>query len=80
VLVKFIPFRHIRNKLGLTLKTLNHWASRKEYASKALLSDEQIISLIEDGLYNPAFNADDVDTDMLKSFASRRRSSETGVI
>ena len=40
----------------------------KEYAKKASLTDKDIISLIQDVLQNPEFNADDVDTDMLKRF------------
>jgi hypothetical protein len=40
----------------------------KEYAKKALLTDKDIISLIQDVLQNPEFNADNVDTDMLKRF------------
>ncbi len=49
----------------------------KEYASKALLTAKDIIALIQDVLHNPEFNADDVDTDMLKRFA-RRTSTPTG--
>jgi hypothetical protein len=42
----------------------------REYASKASLNAKQIKSLIEDVLRNPAFNAADVDTDMLKRFSA----------
>ena len=41
----------------------------KEYAKKASLTAKDIIALIEDVLHNPDFNANDVDTDMLKRFA-----------
>jgi hypothetical protein len=41
----------------------------KEYAKKASLTAKDIVSLIQDVLHNPDFNADDVDTDMLKRFA-----------
>ena len=40
----------------------------KEYASQASLNAKQIVKLIEDVRHNPAFNADEVDTDMLKAF------------
>jgi hypothetical protein len=42
----------------------------KVYASKASLNAKQIKTLIEDVLRNPAFNAADVDTDMLKRFSA----------
>ena len=41
----------------------------KDYAQKASLTVKDIIALIEDVLHNPNFNADEVDTDMLKRFA-----------
>ncbi len=41
----------------------------KEYAKQASLTAKDIIALIQEVLHNPEFNADDVDTDMLKRFA-----------
>jgi hypothetical protein len=41
----------------------------KQYASKASLTAKDLIGLIQEVLHNPEFNADDVDTDMLKRFA-----------
>ena len=38
----------------------------KDYASASSLTANNIKRLIEDVLYNPDFNADDVDTDMLE--------------
>ena len=52
----------------------------KEYASKASLNAKQIKSLIEDVLRNPAFNADDVDTDMLKRFSASIDSGDLEII
>jgi hypothetical protein len=42
----------------------------KEFASKHSLNASTINSFIKDVLKNPAFNADDVDTDMLHTFGS----------
>ena len=42
----------------------------KDYASASSLNARDIKRLIEDVLHNPAFNADDVDMDMLERFAN----------
>ncbi len=42
----------------------------KDYANKASLTANDVIALIENVLHNPNFNADDVDTDMLKRLAN----------
>ena len=52
----------------------------KEYAKKASLTAKDIIALIEDVLHNPNFNADDVDTDMLKRFADSIDSGDLEII
>jgi len=52
----------------------------KEYASKASLTAKDIIALIQDVLHNPEFNADDVDTDMLKRFADSIDSGDLEII
>ncbi len=52
----------------------------KEYASKASLTAKDIIALIQDVLHNPEFNADDVDTDMLKRFADAIDSGDLEII
>ena len=52
----------------------------KEYASKASLKAKDIIALIQDVLHNPEFNADDVDTDMLKRFADAIDSGDLEII
>jgi hypothetical protein len=52
----------------------------KEYASKVGLNAQQIKALIEDVLHNPAFNADDVDTDMLKRFSAAIDSGDLEII
>ena len=52
----------------------------KEYAKKASLTAKDIIALIEDVLHNPDFNADDVDTDMLKRFADSIDSGDLEII
>jgi len=52
----------------------------KEYASKASLTAKDIIALIQDVLHNPEFNADDVDTDMLKRFADSIDSGDSEII
>jgi hypothetical protein len=52
----------------------------KEYASKVGLNAQQIKTLIEDVLHNPAFNADDVDTDMLKRFSASIDSGDLEII
>ncbi len=41
----------------------------KDYAKKASWEAKEIEALIEDVFHTPNFNADDVDTDMLKRFA-----------
>jgi hypothetical protein len=52
----------------------------KQYASKASLTAKDIIALIQDVLHNPEFNADDVDTDMLKRFADSIDSGDLEII
>jgi hypothetical protein len=52
----------------------------KEYARKASLTAKDIIALIQDVLHNPEFNADDVDTDMLKRFADSIDSGDLEII
>ena len=52
----------------------------KHYASKASLTAKDLIALIQDVLHNPEFNADDVDTDMLKRFADAIDSGDLEII
>ena len=52
----------------------------KQYASKASLTAKDIIALIQEVLHNPEFNADDVDTDMLKRFADSIDSGDLEII
>jgi hypothetical protein len=52
----------------------------KQYAGKASLTAKDIIALIQDVLHNPEFNADDVDTDMLKRFADSIDSGDLEII
>ena len=52
----------------------------KQYASKASLTAKDLIALIQDVLHNPEFNADDVDTDMLKRFADSIDSGDLEII
>ena len=44
------------------------------------MNAKDIVALIEDFLHNPAFNADDVDTDMLKWFADSIDSGDLEII
>ena len=52
----------------------------KDYASSSSLTANDIKRLIEDVLYNPDFNADDVDTDMLERFANSIDSGDLEII
>ncbi len=52
----------------------------KEYAGKASLKAKDIIALIQEVLHNPEFNADDVDTDMLKRFSDSIDSGDLEII
>jgi hypothetical protein len=52
----------------------------KDYASKASLNANDLKALIEDVLHNLNFNAEDVDTDMLKRFAASIDSSYLEII
>jgi hypothetical protein len=52
----------------------------KQYASKASLTAKDLIGLIQEVLHNPEFNADDVDTDMLKRFADSIDSGDLEII
>jgi hypothetical protein len=51
-----------------------------DYAKKASLTAKDVIILIEDVLHNPNFNADEVDTDMLKQFAYSIDSGDLEII
>ncbi len=52
----------------------------KDYANKASSNANDLKALIEDVLHNPNFNAEDVDTDMLKRFAASIDSSNLEII
>lgn len=52
----------------------------RQYAQKASLTAKDILALIQDVLHNPDFNADDVDTDMLKRFADSIDSGDLEII
>jgi hypothetical protein len=52
----------------------------KEYAKSASLNARDIIRLIEDVLHNPNFNAEEVDTDMLKRFADSIDSGDLDIM
>jgi hypothetical protein len=52
----------------------------KNYANKVSLNANNLKILIEDVLHNPNFNAEDVDTDMLKWFASSIDSGDLEII
>ena len=51
-----------------------------DYASASSLNTKDIKRLIEDVLHNPAFNADDVDTDMLQRFTNSIDSRDLEII
>jgi hypothetical protein len=52
----------------------------KNYATKVSLNANDLKILIEDVLHNPNFNAEDVDTDMLKRFAASIESCDLEII
>ena len=58
----------------------SEWTFIKAYASKHSLNARAINDLIKDVLKNPAFNADEVDTDMLKRLQASIDSGDIQII
>ncbi len=52
----------------------------KDYANKASLNANDLKALVGDVLHNPSFNAEDIDTDMLKRFAASIDSGNLEII